>query len=579
MRSLAIAAIVVCVAGVAHAQPADIPALIKFVETQPPDMDRSAWKEKRRDSVRRLGQSKDKRAVPVLMRLAESESFDIVGEIAIEGLGNLGDQQAVPVLQKIANDVARDKGQQELAKKALKKLGASADLPKATPTPVAPTPTPTPTPPDPTPTDPTPTPTPITPAPTPAGHALLGDKPTTEVPQGPELSDDTLAASERLTFVGGGANLGYDSLRKRTDFDASAEGHYAKRVERTSMAWGVNIDANLVAGYINPQGRAQTRGADGSAKGVGEVRFYTGSLYGVGKAGLGLGFAYISDKDDTDPNADYKDARFDADIQVALGVGYGRLLDVGAAIRVRRLSRTLDAARALGKPIDGATAKKLELAWWALRGERSTYRALVTTVAILREAGIVLAEPDAGLAFEILNVLRDTQLYVRPSGYDAQLAFGESYLVRDNTMDEDGRVEQILFQAGYGMQLADDTLEVSANAYARLRILGDAGQPAPFATGVHGAVRKFTYGEHGDPYGMIDVSLDLSAGNDDRGVGNNMTSDLGTRIEGQVGWTWWLNQASGLRLAGDITEDTGHVFFGAKLAITYGFLDGAFAGL
>ena len=62
-------------------------------------MDRSTWKEKRRDAARKLGQSKDKRATPVLMRLAETETFDIIGDIAIEGLGNLGDQQAVPVLQ------------------------------------------------------------------------------------------------------------------------------------------------------------------------------------------------------------------------------------------------------------------------------------------------------------------------------------------------------------------------------------------------------------------------------------------------------------------------------------------------
>jgi len=65
-----------------------------------------------------------------------------------------------------------------------------------------------------------------------------------------------------------------------------------------------------------------------------------------------------------------------------------------------------------------------------LRRERSTYRALVATVAILREAGILLGEPDAGLAYEILNVLRDTQLFVRPSGFDINLTFGEGYLRR-----------------------------------------------------------------------------------------------------------------------------------------------------
>src|SRR5207253_1497529 len=80
---------------------------------------------------------------------------------------------------------------------------------------------------------------------------------------------------------------------------------------------------------------------------------------------------------ETNPDNDLRDSRLAVDLQVAIGGGYGRLLDVGGAIRVRRLSRALDDARALGRPIDAATAKKLQLTWWALRGERSTYRALV----------------------------------------------------------------------------------------------------------------------------------------------------------------------------------------------------------
>src|SRR5690349_7731345 len=109
--------------GTAEAQPGDVQTMIKLVESQPADMDRSTWKEKRRDAARRLGQSKDKRAVPTLIKLAESETFDIIGEIAIEGLGNLGDPSAGPILQRIVADPARDKAQRDLAKKALGKLG------------------------------------------------------------------------------------------------------------------------------------------------------------------------------------------------------------------------------------------------------------------------------------------------------------------------------------------------------------------------------------------------------------------------------------------------------------------------
>ncbi|HSD89313.1 MAG TPA: hypothetical protein VLB44_17410, partial [Kofleriaceae bacterium] len=96
MRGRLVALALGAMIGIAHAQPADVPTLIKLVETQPADMDRTQWKEKRRDAVKKLVQSKDKRAVPVLIKLADSETFDIIGEIAIEALGNLGDASAGP---------------------------------------------------------------------------------------------------------------------------------------------------------------------------------------------------------------------------------------------------------------------------------------------------------------------------------------------------------------------------------------------------------------------------------------------------------------------------------------------------
>src|SRR5206468_458672 len=116
----------------------------------------------------------------VLMRLADNETFDIVGEIAIEGLGNLGDQQAVPVLQKIANDAARDKSQRDLAAKALKKLGAPAEgrtVLVTPPTPPTPPPVDITPPPPPVDTAKPPPPPPTPPPPSDAGSMLLGTKP------------------------------------------------------------------------------------------------------------------------------------------------------------------------------------------------------------------------------------------------------------------------------------------------------------------------------------------------------------------------------------------------------------------
>ncbi len=595
--------LVLAVPRVAHAQPSDVPGMIKFVEHQPDGMARSTWKEKRRDAARQLGASHDKRAVPVLIRLAEKETFDIIGEIAIEGLGNLRDSSAVPVLQKIANDAGREKPQRDLAKKALAKLGASA-----------------------TPTgdgggngndtgkgggdggkgggdtgkggndnanvlgtgdlggsDTSTTTTSTTTSS--SGGGLFGEN-KTELPTLPALPDDAIAASDRLTFAFGTATLGYDTARERFSLDADVAGRYAHRVERENMAWGFDTSAHVVAGFINPSGRAQTRGTLVDLAGTGEARFYSGKIYGVGKAAVGTQISYINFKDGNDPGNDQNDTRFTGDVQLALGGGYGRVVDVGGAIRVRRLSRTLDANKALGKPIDNATARKLQLTWWALRRERSSYRALIATIAILREAGILLVEPDAGLTYEILNVLHDTQLFERPSGLDIQLAFGEGYLRRpdDNgggppVSGEEGRVEQLLVSAGYGNQLADDTLELSGTAYARYRLFADENdQPTPWFAGAVARARRFTYGEHGDPFGAIDLSVDARISRDGS-IQGNQEGDLGTRLAGELGFTYWLNQASGVRLAGTVAIEGRELFFGASLEATYGFLDTTFSNL
>jgi hypothetical protein len=279
---------------------------------------------------------------------------------------------------------------------------------------------------------------------------------------------------------------------------------------------------------------------------------------------------YVSDVDNNGNTIKFTHTY--GDLQIALGGGYGRVLDVGAAIRVRRLAAALDANRALGKPIDAATSKKLQLTWWALRGERTTYRALLATVAVLREAGILLSEPDAGLSYEILNVLRDTQLYVRPSGFDAQVTFGEGYLDRPFNNTASGRVEQLLANAGYALQLDDDKLQVTGNAYIQARLFAPDNEPSPWGAGSSWAMTRFTYGEHGDPFGALDLAANVLLSSD-----GEMDSRKQLRVAGELGFTYWINQAGGLRLAAQVAEDRGALFLGASLQATYGLLDGTFA--
>jgi hypothetical protein len=76
---------------------------------------------------------------------------------------------------------------------------------------------------------------------------------------------------------------------------------------------------------------------------------------------------------------------------------------------------------------------------------------------------------------------------------------------------------------------------------------------------------------------VFDLTADVKLSNDrlDPNGDNNQT---GLRIGGQLGFTHWLNQTSGLRLAATAAIDSGELFVGAQLEATYGFLDATFAG-
>jgi len=173
-------------------------------------------------------------------------------------------------------------------------------------------------------------------------------------------------------------------------------------------------------------------------------------------------------------------------------------------------------------------------------------------------------------------VLRDTYLYQRLEGFDANIEFGEGYLRRPagevaNGV-ENGRVEQLIANVGYGAQLADDKVSLVGTAFARLRLFAPMGEPSPYAVGATATATRFTYGDHGDPFGTVDVTGTVAYSSDDQ-----MNVDSGMAISAQLGFTYLLNQASGLRLAAQVADNDGAYLIGATLTATYGLLDGTFA--
>jgi hypothetical protein len=92
-------------------------------------------------------------------------------------------------------------------------------------------------------------------------------------------------------------------------------------------------------------------------------------------------------------------------------------------------------------------------------------------------------------------------------------------------------------------------------------------------------MRRFTYGEHGDPFGALDLAGTLAFSSDgysDAMTGGN-ASDKVLALEAQAGFTYWLSQASGIRLAGTLVVEQSNYFLGATLEGTYGLLDAIYA--
>ena len=92
-------------------------------------------------------------------------------------------------------------------------------------------------------------------------------------------------------------------------------------------------------------------------------------------------------------------------------------------------------------------------------------------------------------------------------------------------------------------------------------------------------MRRFTYGDHGDPFGALDLTGDRRErpttarrcrhdAQRHRGCGSRASSASRTWHEPGVGHA---------RSPRQLAEDGGELFLGATLEATYGLLDGTFA--
>lgn len=552
---IALLALVITAAVHTDARADEVDDLIELIRTKPEGMERGEWKEQRRSAAKKLGTLGDKRAVDVLIWVVETEEFDVVAENAIASLGKLGDPKAEDVLQSVYADKSRERYVRQLAKTALAKLGSAPDGRKADDDDDAGT-----------------------------GDALgggvgasIGDS-NADVPDGPTFGEDVLGATHRLTFAAGSAHLEYDTVRDRPELDGSVAAEYVRTIDYAKKAYRYGGDAELAGGAIDFDGAdSASRVGALSVEVNAEARFYTGGGTWYGALGAALGGSTLIAKIDRPPNnnggQNTDELRISADGHAMLGAGYGRVLDMGEALRLRRIELLLEKAGQLGRPIAPDLAERIMRAWWTLRGERGTHDRLVVTVTMLREAGVLLGEPDASTTYKILQVLEDGALDHRPSGLDITFGVAESYLVRDEDIPvEDGRIESVLLSARYGRQASDGTSEIVGEGFGRYRILAPDGSESPLSIGAVGAWRRYVYSDNMDLSGALEIGGEIAASK--TGADFNLAGRLGAF----VGWQWIPSRASRFRLTANVALESEELFFGATFEATYGLLDVGYIG-
>lgn len=571
----------------AHA--ADVDELIAILKSKPSGMKEDAWREKRRGAARELGFAGDPRAVPALIAVIESERLDDVVEIAIEALGRIGDRRAADALAKIYRDESRTKFTRGEAARALRALGVDPDSGAAS---------------GPSPADAARMSVPadgkedavVITGGKPAGSsgggitAVTGpgdeadpDKDVT-IPAGPVLPGDALAASERLTLGVGSLAASYDSTTKRAVASGDAASRYRRGLELPGIGFSIDAGLALTAAVHdrdtdNPETGSQA--VVGQALSAGEARFYPFSPAGAfGHLDAAIGFAGSAVKI-TDPMAaTLEDFAPSAALSLGLGPGFGRVIDIGVRLRLRRIEQSLKQANALARPIDGELARKLYAAWWALRGEFGVRRRLLVTIKMLRDAGVMVSDPDPGTTYRLLRVLEDGQLAERIDGFEVRVGVGESFVMQDTApMADDvewNRVETALLRATVGYQIAEGLAEIVGEARGTYRITGSPG----FYTGdATLTARRYFYGYGWDPRGAIELGVQggISDLDTDEPMGQPKIGP-GTRFGALLGYLYMPNRASRLRVAAEAALEGKQLFLGLRAQGTFALLDATAAG-
>jgi hypothetical protein len=127
------------------------------------------------------------------------------------------------------------------------------------------------------------------------------------------------------------------------------------------------------------------------------------------------------------------------EVQLAAGLGAGRILSIDPSVRLRRIEKALAATGALRGPISRDVGTNVIQRWHAMRYGLGNPRALVETTRALQDAGLVTGGLDRRSSNRVRAILADPYIVRRQIGWDVR--FGIGALQEFIGYDEEGRYE------------------------------------------------------------------------------------------------------------------------------------------
>jgi hypothetical protein len=553
---------------------------IAILKARPTGMEEAEWKKRRREAAAKIGDVRSQESVDALLEVVETERYDAVLSIAIEGLGKQGDPRAIPALQAIYGDRSLDTFVREDAGTAITALGGT---PKddARLTGEAETKSGT------------------------GDDALLGgpqlgtmgEASVAGVGEGesdPTATDKPLPANVRargreFSFVVGTLDLNVNTRSSEQPVLADGGlGALARYVDERHR-WGWTVRGDLGARIVNGDLTNTPDMAEGdddtgdalmvsqSLSGVGEIHVYFGKtdVHAFAELGLSERLTHVNIEDYGGGNqSELTDTRFAFDVVPAGGLGWGRYLDGGSDLMVDAIVDALRKENILARELDVEARRALRDAVYRRSNSFSAWPRLSAVLGVLTARGYLARRPGPRLVHRLRSIVEDPSYLDRPKGirvrggflYDAPIA-QKDYQRRGS----DGvGAPFVQFDAGFQVGLERQVLVDTRFWYD---VIGARG----FTTDTGVTYTRFLHTKFHDYAGNWFAGVrggvshrefaDLADGEEQPRVGYRATA--------KAGYAYGFRRGSEVGIVGEAGVDSGAFVVGLGLGLRVGIVRGS----